>query len=742
MSFVPPNASLSAVQPFLNLLGANPGNSVLSSLVVPNIQTYAAGLHASLTQAQNPTADYVGVPVQTGGTTNWRYVPSGSSWLATQLTFTPSVSFGAVSRTVQFANMAWFDNATNDNARAARGYTVQAAPARTSTIPSGLTATSPSSCSTTVSQLGGVQNVVFQHGLKSNACAWTRMTNWLNQDFRFNTEVVPTLSSLDPLSSQGTALINELKSVGGTNYLLIGHSQGGLISRYAAQYFQGNPPNLVTGVATLDTPHEGALLALNGAVGIYEGVQYIATLLWDLTGCNTAYDNPGCFIAALIYTTAPAFAVWGVDQAVPAVFDLIPGSPFLVQLNGQSEHFTRAAIIGNTPQRWNETRIAANAFAGCNPEESCGEESIAFDTEIFYDVVQVAFYISEFECFAGSDFACTLADYLDLILFGMDVMDSFWNSLVSIPPDGSDAIVQSSSQSYPSGSATQYAIGGADSHTGATKSRLAKDKLDTALTQTFQVPTFASCSFSLSPSGLVVGPAVASGTFNVVAGTGCLWSSVSQTPWVSVTGGPAGGGTGTVSVYTQSNCVWAASSNATWLTITSGGSGTGNGSFTFTATPNSGNASLSGTINIMGQTVTVILGSPGGTPGTGTVTVSGRARSGYDCPPGCRAKSCCSLIWESGTVAVTVGGVRFSTSYGGSTPTSSSIASALVTLLNRAGSPVSAAVAGAVITITSKVNGSLTDYSLSTSYTYDTSHFDSAAFAATPSGSQLTGGTD
>jgi phage tail sheath gpL-like len=105
-------------------------------------------------------------------------------------------------------------------------------------------------------------------------------------------------------------------------------------------------------------------------------------------------------------------------------------------------------------------------------------------------------------------------------------------------------------------------------------------------------------------------------------------------------------------------------------------------------------------------------------------------------------KSCCNVVWESGTVSATVGGVTFSTSYAGSTPTSASVATGLANAMNVAGSPVSATVNSSVITVTSKVNGAVTDYSLYTSYTYDTTNFTSPAFTAAASGSTLTGGTD
>ncbi len=106
------------------------------------------------------------------------------------------------------------------------------------------------------------------HGFFSSGNTWNRMEGWLNQDFRFGAEVTPSYTSTNSLSSQGTSLFNEIGSVGGGNYILIGHSQGGLISRYAAQQYQiANPKqSTVKGVVTIDTPHQGAALIQNGPV--------------------------------------------------------------------------------------------------------------------------------------------------------------------------------------------------------------------------------------------------------------------------------------------------------------------------------------------------------------------------------------------------------------------------------------------------------------------------------------------
>lgn len=202
-----------------------------------------------------------------------------------------------------------------------------------------------------------------------------------------------------------------------------------------------------------------------------------------------------------------------------------------------------------------------------------------------------------------------------------------------------------------------------------------------------------------------------------------------------------GGGTGTVTVSTQTGCVWSAVPGASWLTITSGASGTGSGSFTFNAAPGTTSTSFSGTITVMSQVLTVVVGSSVGTPGTGTVTVQGNVDGFETCIQGCRG-SCCTWTWESGDVYVTIGGVTFGASYSGDTPTKDSLASALAAQMNGPTSPVSATVSGNVITIASAVDGAVTDYSLSTSYSFNTNGFSSPAFTGVASGAQLTGGTN
>lgn len=99
------------------------------------------------------------------------------------------------------------------------------------------------------------------------------------------------------------------------------------------------------------------------------------------------------------------------------------------------------------------------------------------------------------------------------------------------------------------------------------------------------------------------------------------------------------------------------------------------------------------------------------------------------------------IVYDAGTVSVTVDGYTASYSYG-QADTPSTISSALASSLNN--SPyVTASASGAVISFTAKTTGSATNYTLSSAASSSQpATFSPASFAASASGSALTGGAD
>ncbi len=99
-------------------------------------------------------------------------------------------------------------------------------------------------------------------------------------------------------------------------------------------------------------------------------------------------------------------------------------------------------------------------------------------------------------------------------------------------------------------------------------------------------------------------------------------------------------------------------------------------------------------------------------------------------------------IYDSGTVTVTVNGHPDSAPYQQGS-TTSTIASGVATAINNDGSAyVTASASGSTLTVTAKQTGSGTNYPFSVSITYDSTDFTSPSFSASPSGGNLSGGSD
>src|SRR5258708_5840623 len=180
------------------------------------------------------------------------------------------------------------------------------------------------------------------------------------------------------------------------------------------------------------------------------------------------------------------------------------------------------------------------------------------------------------------------------------------------------------------------------------------------------LPSFAACTFMLSPTSATVSYLSGDGSINVMASaSNCARTASSNSSWIGISVGQSGTGDGVVGyIVSQNNsnsprsgsltvagiifgvtqngapctyslspnnaavpaaggsgsfnvntgCSWTASSNADW--ITASGSGTGSGTIQFTAAPNTGTTSRTGTISVRPPNFTIAQAAPCSSPAT------------------------------------------------------------------------------------------------------------------------------
>ncbi len=322
------------------------------------------------------------------------------------------------------------------------------------------------------------QNIVFQHGLAAGGSTWNRMDPWLSSEFVFGTKLIPSLSSLSSLSSQATDLKSRVDGTGKSSFLLVGHSQGGLISREVAhRYVAAGQGSKVKGVITIGTPHVGANLARNTKSAVDGALRNQASRLFG--SCVSKYMSVSCWIGDQITGKVIGVATqYALDQSAPAASDLRPGSAFLNQLNAPYEPFTRVGIQSYSKKRFVWMRLAGDLVA--NPEDTFGGRGLAKYTQWAYDGFWGCGVVSIFVLRPG------WASWCISRARALDDTDRFWDRLTA-PGDRTDGIVQGSSQLYPNAT-RQYPISKGDSHLGENKSDLTRGVLRTTLDTEFRVP--------------------------------------------------------------------------------------------------------------------------------------------------------------------------------------------------------------------------------------------------------------
>lgn len=575
-----------------------------------------------------------------------------------------------------------------------------------------------------------------------------------------------------------------------------------MVRKVAQDYYAANNVQKFAGVITFDTPNLGPyLFDFSDQVSVAAG-QSLLAILFDSLGCNSIGDSLPCYIFGAPYTYLPSIVTLGLSNSSPAAQDMIPGSPFLTNLNGTAEKFTRVGITGDSGHWWLPMLYVGDRFLGQGSGPYLVDASWVVYGYFVEQEIQAIIEIAEGE---GNPY------YLDQVIQAADWLAystefNFWYDGIISPPQNldSDAVVDVNSQLYPDtpgelGPPTQIMVNDSWSHAGVTGSPADYNAIKNALLNQFSsyaIP-LTSCTLSLSPgAGDDVPGAAGSSSISINTEGGCYWTAQANQPWVTLSSNhgassatltvnvtanpmtiarvatltvrvneatqsimisqagvcqyslsvadvyfPASGGSNSIQVGTGPGCVWSASANGSWISI-GASSGTGSGAFTLTAAANSGGAPEQGTVTAGGQIITVYLGSPGGSPGSASVVIAGGVQTGQQCYYYYGGENCVN-IYNAGGVSVTINGDTHSGGGGDPSVTDADVANQIASGFNNdPGSPVTAVVSGGTIYFTAIGNGSDTDYPLSIGESWNTQNFSQPAFTGTPSGSTLTGGSD
>lgn len=304
-------------------------------------------------------------------------------------------------------------------------------------------------------------NLVLQHGLVSSAATWCDLEHQLRESMRIGFETRFSLSSLSSFHDQGADLLARLNSVRGGNgqFIFVGHSNGGIVSREVAHTVGGDPA-LIRGVLTIDSPHRGAPIAQVNR-------QAAAIILAPLTGvagctfvshqlCNMLRGSPLQTVAGVVLPLA-------LNATAPVVRELHPRSSFFASFNSVPESFPRGAIQSKSWDKWTEWRLYGDLK--CHPYFSCGGRStVKFIDRSYHSAIKCAvvgglagfFWAPAWGVAAGcAKIGAQLKGY-DLVF-----------KRLTVGNDSGDGIVPLNSQFYPNvPSNQQFTILDGDSHVG------------------------------------------------------------------------------------------------------------------------------------------------------------------------------------------------------------------------------------------------------------------------------------
>ena len=402
--------------------------------------------------------------------------------------------------TVRFANVTWSRNSVQDQARASGVSTNTWTDGSTSNllpyIPPGCEpgtesceppntggggGGSSSGCALTP----GGANIVYQHGILSNASTWgdpetaakIRGRARCGLQIGFDAAFTQANSGFGPHDEQATFLQNKItlpstQPLVPNQLILVGHSQGGLISRRVAQSLWNpgaGPDNRIRGVVTIGTPHLGANIArnlaasgLNTAIGLFDN-----GVTCRIIGSSSCFNTRSSL-------TVLANGFLSIPGSTDAMRDLVPGSQAMGITNGGTENFPRYGIRHLIPTRWAFARVGGDFFRTDGGPTAVDAMRIVFAGAIAGGIIATIVTI-------WNPGAWAFAAALYRAAYELDRADRWYNR-VTAGSDFTDGIVEGASQIYP-GLAPQFNFRAADptSHLGETNTRKSYDPLESVL---------------------------------------------------------------------------------------------------------------------------------------------------------------------------------------------------------------------------------------------------------------------
>lgn len=334
--------------------------------------------------------------------------------------------------------------------------------------------------------VAGGDGLVMAHGILSDACTWYRMEkNRIGTHYGWGQRIVENTTSTLPYDMQRDELIAKMPT-STTNYVLIGHSNGGIVSRRIGQLAAATGVRSVRGVITVGSPHLGAPL-VDGPIGpaIALVTATATTRVW-----LCAKNKRGCGeVQALLSNNGLLQYTNAIAGSGSLASQLSPNSAFRSVLASGSEPYIKSAVISHSPNRWLFMRLLGDR--SCYPDDpTCGGRARAAGTERFYRHLRrtaivyaitgtMASLFGATQAIAGPSFALAIESGSMMVF--LDMMDLAIRNWI-IRSNDSDGVVPASSQFYPNVPINlQQQIPGADTHVGSTSSPWVGDALDKIL---------------------------------------------------------------------------------------------------------------------------------------------------------------------------------------------------------------------------------------------------------------------